>query len=306
MRYPFFTALPLFILLGCSTQQQITSSGNGDISNIDYSSSYQLTDREYGTKTTMELRNGSRIMKTNALPNHPTGQFPNAGNPNRISAQNAKYTFPMEPKLTGESRWAREPGVAVNGVKLEPETAERFVCESGEVYKIEAIQELINLGLDQNLAHVQPTGAYHYHGVPQALVERLDKGEDIILIGYAKDGFPMYYSQSGRYKPSYVLSQDPRTGEICEDRNPRQSLSDSFSDTRPDGTFVSDWVYVEGHGDLDECNGITIDGEYGYLVTKEYPYVSRCLKGEFTETRPQGPPPGAHPHRPPPRGHGED
>jgi hypothetical protein len=55
------------------------------------------------------------------------------------------YSFPLKPKLSGESKWAREPGIELNGVKYEPETAERFVCETGEVYRIEAFQELVNL-----------------------------------------------------------------------------------------------------------------------------------------------------------------
>jgi len=244
-------------------------------------------------------------MKTNSLPNHETGRFPNEGNPNSISAQKLTYEFPITPKLTGESKWAREPGIALNGVKFEPETAERFVCETGEVYKIEAIQDLVNLGLDHNLAHVQPTGAYHYHGVPKDLIEKFDTGEDILLIGYAKDGFPMYYSKSGQFKPSYMLIDDIRTGEVCNYRNPMQNMKYNFYNTRPDGTFVSDWQYVPGAGQLDECNGITIDGQYGYFITNEYPFVSRCLKGEFKEERPQGPPPGQHRHGPPPgRGRG--
>lgn len=69
-----------------------------------------------------------------------------------------------------------------------------------------------------------------------------------------------------------------------------------LNETRPDGTFVSDWIYVESVGQLDECNGIEINGEYGYFITDEYPYVSRCLKGEFEEEHPQGPPPGSHSH----------
>jgi len=60
-------------------------------------------------------------------------------------------------------------------------------------------------------------------------------------------------------------------------------------------TFKPDWEYVKGLGDLNECNGVMIDGKYVYLVTDEYPYVGRCLMGEFKEERPpHGPRP---PHR---------
>lgn len=274
----------------------------GKLSEVNFMQAYSILNKDYGTKTTVKLKRGKRIMKTNALPNHKTGDFPNSGNPNSISAQKLTYEFPITPKLSGESKWAREPGVALNGVKFEPETAERFVCETGEVYRIEAFQELVDLGLDFNHAHVQPTGAYHYHGVPTELVTLLDKGDDLIHIGFAKDGFPIYYSKSSQYKPSYQLSKKLRTGDICSYRNPKQGMQKKLSNTAPDGTFVSDWEYVDGLGQLDECNGTTVNGSYAYFVTDEYPYMSRCLKGIFKEEHhPQGPPPrgrrpGKHRH----------
>ncbi len=300
------------VLLGCGSspsrqgtkQKQISSTVA--ISELDFWQDYAISSEDFGTKTSVSIKGNKRVMTTNALPNHATGKFPNAGNPNRISAQNLTYNFPLEPKLSGESRWAREPGVALNGVKFEPETAERFVCESGEVYRIEAFQELVDLGLDFNHAHVQPTGAYHYHGVPVELVKALDKGEDLVHVGFALDGFPIYYSKSGKYKPSFQLSSELRTGDACSYRNPKESMEKELGGTNPDGTFVSDWDYVAGLGDLDECNGTEVKGQYAYFVTDEYPYMSRCLKGEFREERRPGPPPG--PGRgpnggPPPGGH---
>ena len=35
-----------------------------------------------------------------------------------------------------------------------------------------------------------------------------------------------------------------------------------------------------GNGDLDECNGMTVDGDYGYYVTDAYPWVLNCLIGD--------------------------
>jgi hypothetical protein len=70
----------------------------------------------------------------------------------------------------------------------------------------------------------------------------------------------------------------------------------------PDGTYTSDWEWSDANGDLDECNGIEINGEYAYVITNAYPYVGRCLNGDFTATGPQagGPPPRAG--GPPPGG----
>lgn len=265
-----------------------------NLSELDFFDYYNIYSAEYGTKTIVTIEDGDRIMGTNALPNHPTGTFPNSGNPNTISPQQLEYRFPLNPKFSGESKWAREPGVALNGIKFEPETAERFVCETGEVYRIEAFQDLVDLGLDFNHAHVQPGGAYHYHGVPVGLVKALNSKEDIVLVGFALDGFPIYYSKSGQYKPSFQLEKDLRTGDACSYRNPKHGMNKNLKDTKPDGTFVSDWEYVEGLGDLDECNGIELNGQYTYFVTEEYPYMSRCLKGVFKEKRRKGPPPGHH------------
>lgn len=45
-----------------------------------------------------------------------------------------------------------------------------------------------------------------------------------------------------------------------------------------DGTFVDDYEHM-GAGDLDECNGMTRDGSYGYSVTDGYPWNIGCFTG---------------------------
>lgn len=107
-----------------------------------YLESYTLIDEDFGTETTVTVGNGVRRMETNALPNHETGEFPNPANPNAIGAQDVSYALPLEPVYTGTARFARQPGVALNGVKFEPQTAERVTCDSGEVYSIEAFQDI--------------------------------------------------------------------------------------------------------------------------------------------------------------------
>jgi len=283
----------LFICNSCKGANEHSHDGSREHSHAaesaskDYFGAYDLEDEQYGTKTKVTLTKDARVMVTNALPNHKTGKFPNQGNPNRISAQNKTYSFPLNPKYTGKAIWAREPGVALNGIKFEPGTAEVVVCDTGENYRVEALQNVIDLGLDFNHAHVQPTGAYHYHGTPTSVIEDFDTGEDLVHIGFAHDGFPMYYSKSGKYKPSYKALDGNREGEECTYDNPHQSMDISVGGHH-DGTFTSDFEYVEGYGDLDECNGITINGKYMYLVTSQFPYISRCLMGDYEEARPQG------------------
>ena len=164
-----------------------------------YFKNYDLIDEKFGTKTSVTIINGVRKMITNALPNHQTGTFPNQGNPNTISAQNRTHKISANPKYIGEPSWVREPGIALNGVKFEPGTAEVVVCDTGENYKVEAFQDIIDLGLDFNNAHVQPTGEYHYHGTPTSVITAFDTGEDLVHVGFAHDGFPMYVSKSNTY-----------------------------------------------------------------------------------------------------------
>jgi hypothetical protein len=288
-------AIFIILLIGCKSHNgshshsHSTSDENHSHTKENYFESYTLEDINYGTKTIVTVIGGVRKMVTNALPNHKTGEFPRKGNPNTISAQNKTYSFPVNPIYIGESKWVREPGVALNGVKFEPQTAEIVACETGESYRVEAIQDVINLGLDFNHAHVQPTGAYHYHGTPTSVIEKFDSGFDLVHIGFAKDGFPMYYSKSGAYKSSYKLLDGSRKGEDCVYENPKSKIDISVGGHH-DGTYGSDFEYVQGSGDLDECNGITVDGKYMYMVTNDFPYVSRCLMGEFEEEERKGPP----------------
>jgi len=171
-----------------------------------------------------------------------------------------------------------------------PATAETTTCSSGEVYRVEALQNTYDLGFDINNAHVQPNGEYHYHGVSPLMVESFNgTASDVVHVGFAADGHLMVYSKSGAYPPSYRLSTEPRTGVDC-DPSLRGAATGDLEGTIPDGTYTSDWVFDSTVGVLDECNGTTIEGEYVYVITEEYPFVSRCLMGEFVDVRPGGPP----------------
>lgn len=292
MKNRLIITLLVTVFVGCKSNNKSHSHDGSVAHNHDheaanttnnYFGNYSLINEEYGTKTVVTVDSNSRKMETNALPNHETGTFPNSGNPNTIKAQNRTYTFPLNPKKGEKAQWIREPGVALNGIKFEPGTAEVVQCETGENYRVEALQDVIDLGLDFNHAHVQPTGAYHYHGTPTSVIQNFDSGEDLVHVGFAHDGFPMYYSKSGKYKPSYKLLDGNREGEDCSYDNPHQSIDISVGGHH-DGTYGSDFEFVDGYGDLDECNGITINGNYMYLVTKEFPYISRCLMGEVNES----------------------
>lgn len=221
------------------------------------------------------------VIRSNGIPAHKVGNFPNAKNPNRISAQNHVYRVPLHPKKHGEAKdRSGVIGIALNGVPIEPGTAECYGRKRGQPlppgmpcsWREEAI---VNgkgkLGLDMNNAHVQPTGAYHYHGVPYGLVDRIGGMDDLVQIGYTADGWPLVVSRSGRYKPSYTLYEGERY---------------SGPGGLYDGTYTQDFRYKNGSGDLDQCNGKYLSTTIGYVyfMTEEFPFAPRCLYGEVDES----------------------
>ena len=256
----------------------------------------------------------NRILKGNGIPNHEVGTFPNSNNPNTISEQSVNKNFTLCPSVISENGLevvgpALAIAYALNSVKFDPGTAGR--CDnSGECslargqgnWNIEALgHDTFNFGDDMNHAHVQPSGEYHYHGMPELLIEFLGDNQGMTLVGWASDGFPVYarygYSETNdsnsllkSLEPSYKLKSQPDSNRpMVLTRlvgGPGQgtiNLNKSISM----GAFTQDYEYVDGLGDLDRCNGrfgVTPEfpsGIYYYVVTDEFPFFTRCLKGNI-------------------------
>lgn len=45
-----------------------------------------------------------------------------------------------------------------------------------------------------------------------------------------------------------------------------------------DGTYIDYYEYC-ATGDLGSCNGMTVNGQYGYYVMDSYPWVMACRTG---------------------------
>jgi hypothetical protein len=253
---------------------------------------------------------GQRTLASNAIPDHTIGAFPNQGNPNRVSAQSISFSTTTNPVArAGAGAFTRTIGHALNGVKFEPGTA--GACEgnitsasqcdlgrgSGE-WRTEALgQTVFDFGVDANLAHVQPTGEYHYHGVPSGVLTAANKsGRAMQLIGWATDGFPIY-ARVG-HANAQLLGSPLRTMTTSYRRKASPDAGRPSTNLIPMGAFTQDWEYVSGLGDLDECNGrigVTPEfpnGIYHYYATDAYPYVQRCVKGTAAAETRGGPPPG--------------
>jgi hypothetical protein len=239
-----------------------------------------------------------RTMTSTQIPDHPTPTFPVAGNPHSPTVQSSpSFKATLKPVAVGTTAISQgQIGYAINGVKFDPATAEtcptKSYCPSGfgtgTSWNVEALgQTLFSAGVDNSNAHVQPNGAYHYHGMPTKYMEYLTNsqhtGQKMIFIGYANDGFPIYakwgYSNALdttsaiiAMTPSYQMKASPGTGRV------------PFA-TVANGTFTQDWEYVAGLGHLDECNGRFgktkefPKGIYHYYITDSFPYIQRCIKG---------------------------
>ena len=276
----------------------------------DVTGDYSFQDSTTGCIVTVTLANGVRRIRSNGMPNHSTGQFPNSKNPNAISPQSYDFSLPTNP--TTNTRVASyvipQPfGVAVNGVLFDPLAAEYYDDDRNSGWSYNALANSMDLGLDDNEAHVQPTGAYHYHGIPEGLADIVSRKGHSPLVGWAGDGFPIYLNRGYR-EPRDTSSGLTRLGSSYRLK----------SGTRPsgpggpyNGDFVEDFEYVAGSGDLDAANGRFQKtpefprGTYCYILTTDYPVVPRAFRGDLATsfTKSVGPTRGTGqpPRRPQPR-----
>ena len=228
-----------------------------------------------------------RIITSNNIPNHDVGLFgggPGSLNPNPITVQNSTYQIDLTPsKVSNNTQLLNNGpvysfGILLNGVELDPVAAEPWPhSELGfndpDVnweWNLEAT--MAGLGVDCNNAHVQPQGKYHYHGIPITYLNSLNlNSSEMSLIGYAADGFPIYY------QPGFSSSYELKTGE-----RPGDGISAPCGEYT--GVYTADYEYTST-GALDECNGkegVTAefpDGTYYYMVTDNYPGIPRCFVG---------------------------
>ena len=255
---------------------------------------------KYDTKYSEKVDSikGVRIIDANGIPDHQTGAFPNHGNPNTISPQTAHYEIPLVPTVSEEkiSAKGKRIGVLFSGVEVDPFTNEFFEGKKGrnQDWNITTLTSTYDLGLDCNNAHVQPGGKYHYHGTPNAYLDQLGvDGTGMIKIGYAADGYPIYYkygyNSEGELislESSYSLKDGDRPGD-----------GKTAPDGAYDGTYFQDYEFQEGLSELDECNGRIgktpdSESEYYYVVTDNFPSTPICFSAVPSDDFGMNGPPG--------------
>ncbi|XP_078495973.1 uncharacterized protein LOC144751910 [Ciona intestinalis] len=193
-----------------------------------------------GTVSIIDNGQGVLTIKSNGIPDHPTGAFDGSrAYPNYIQPQNNIFKIPKSPSIAASSTCAPMGtiGVAINGVSIfNPYSM--GCCNAGE--------EELNL-FDYCWGHPAPGNIYHYHigsscnyqlecGVPSGIDKNSmlsNRGD----VGVALDGFPIY-------------------GPNDEDGTQLMSQ------------------------DLDECHGkFASDGSYRYHITADFPFYIGCFRG---------------------------
>ena len=139
---------------------------------------------------TKSVSGGTRTIRTNDLPSHPTGTFPIASsdpayqydrNPNRISAQSFTFDLPAAPTYGPAQCMGGQVGVMLDGVVL----YNAFDAGGRDAGAWE-IQDSCD-------GHPQPSGAYHYHTFSSCITDR----SVYDVIGFALDGTPITGPQLG-------------------------------------------------------------------------------------------------------------
>ncbi|MGQ7847334.1 YHYH protein [Granulosicoccus sp. 3-233] len=234
---------------------------------------------------------------SNSVPNHDfnddTAAFAGGADGATIAATDTVSTITRSPAIAAEPTALSQQvknGVFLNGVRLDilsagcyrpnsPDAGDDgntgIGCSTDDPWLLDPLGTDAKFGADLHNAHTQPGGLYHYHGGPNAMFDDNPGSDGSPVIGFAADGFPIYGSyfhdeNSGQVRKAisgYTLKPGSR-GER--------------SDTNPggdhDGTYNDDWEFTNS-GDLDECNGMSINGQYGYYVTDTYPWVIKCFTG---------------------------
>lgn len=229
------------------------------------------------------------------IPGYDIGPW--TGNPNDAANQDFTFKITRKPKENTGTKTATPNGhigVWSNGVSI-------FNASDARSYNNQNVwfqNALISEGhtFDNCLGHPAPNGEYHHHVNPTCLYDDANSVMHSPIIGYAFDGFPIYgaYAYENidgtgslvRMRTSYRLrSITSRTSLANGTQLNANQYGPEVSTQSPLGTYIQDFEFAEGSGNLDMYNGrfcVTPEypgGTYAYFVTidaegePEYPFT---------------------------------
>jgi hypothetical protein len=298
--------LTLIALAACSSITSDTAATTVDTRDIiltnlsgdcaDYAATYEADvtdvkrDVAFASNLTVVANGGSCSASANSIPNYDfdddTANFATAA-----AEQDLTFSIPRNPEKAASSTGLTlltYNAIMLNGVVLDSTADGCYSPDSDQAdrdgnvavgcglfadWRLDPLGP-VTFGTDSHNAHVQPGGIYHYHGNPMALFDSEPTAGGSPVIGFAADGYPIY-------GPYYV---DDETGELLEAtsgytlKEGDRPTDDASPGGSYDGTYLQDYEFTDA-GTLDECNGMTVDGQYGYRVTGSYPWVMACFTG---------------------------
>ncbi len=252
---------------------------------------------------------GSRCeITSNSIPNHDFNDGAEAF-VNSSAEATKSFSIPAAPQAAGSTidlTLRYDDAIFLNGVKLDllaaacygvgnaPAGQEKIGCfNAAQPFRYDPMSPLNTFGTDTHNAHTQPGGEYHYHGDPRAMHDESNTSSPSPVVGFAADGFPIYgpfftdpeTGEVRRATSSYGLKSGVRAAQSFDGSSYDPSgAGGAFAGEEYNGRFTDDYEYNAGSGDLDECNGMTVDGQYGYRITNAYPWVLGCFKGALDES----------------------
>ena len=238
-------------------------------------------DVTYSASLNITSNANSCTLTSNSIPNHDFNDGAN-GFPNITGPVTETFTVPIAPALAPNPTQLTlnvDNAILLNGVKVDVLAAacfgvgdERSGCgDINQPWRFDPMHGPNGFNVDSNNAHTQPDGAYHYHGPPPIFNGNAQTASGVI--GFAADGFPIFgpYFNDGSVirtaRSSYTLKSGSRPSGANE---PGGTY---------DGKFRDDYEFTAGAGDLDSCNGMTVNGQYGYYITDGFPYIIGCFSG---------------------------
>lgn len=203
---------------------------------------------------TVTVSGGKCVFETNAIPNH---DFNDGGRfATNVSSQNVRYEMTSSPEVASSvtELILGDNAIFLNGVKLDLLAAacygvgreqlgrEKIGCGQDEIdnpWRYDPMAPLNEFGTDNNNAHTQPDGTYHYHGNPMVMFENDCESTGASpspVVGFAADGFPIYgtcIDDEGAVRQaqsSYVLK---------DNGGPRQTVAGYQSPSQGEGAIAS-------------------------------------------------------------------
>ena len=243
-----------------------------------------------------------RVLTSNGMPGHIAGDFPNNHDPIPAPAARAPISSYRCGRRSPQCRpylkmWIF--GVAVNGVVFDLLRDRSGNRDGASGWQFEVLAPAVAVCWASTSTTATPRAAavciITTACRPASSGDSAEQAAErpMHLLGYAADGFPIYGPEG---PPTRLRSTAPRAGIA------RAIISSRAARRRPggrhDGTFVEDFVYEGGSGDLDECNGrtgVTPGSPAGPIIMCS-PTSSRsspcAYRGAPDASFKHGPPPG--------------